>query len=274
MAKAFANWLGRYYEVINGPEIIDKYVGVGPKTMRGIWKRLKENAPSIWIIDEADALLARRGGSEQNEYKANYVAQFNVLVDGLEDSSDIMVILITNRQDLIDSAVIGPGRIDVTIEIPRPSKEGARHILQIHFKGRALSGPGNLDDIEKKLIENIVNDLWSVKNHCKLFYIRRGGKSEPVFFKHLVSGALLKNIVNRAALVFIKRAEAEGIRPEDSGYGIMEADLEGVVEDLVMREAKKIPTQHRALDQWLLTNGYSSGDTFRSGRIKVEELDQ
>jgi len=273
LAKALANWLGRYYEVISGPDIIDKYVGVGPRTMRGIWKRLKENAPSIWIIDEADALLTRRGGSEQDTYKANYVTQFNALVDGVEDSSEIMVILITNRQDLIDSAVIGPGRIDVPIEIPRPDKDGARHILQIHFKDRAIAEPGNPREAVNNFVESIVSDLWSVKSSHKLFTIRRGSKREPFYFKHLVSGALLKNIINKSALRCLKRMDAEGIQLNDPAYGITKADLDGVVEDIVMREAKKIPTQHQALNQWLLTNGYSSGDTFRSGEIKVEEMD-
>jgi SpoVK/Ycf46/Vps4 family AAA+-type ATPase len=258
---ALANHLGYHCEIINGSEITSRYVGDTPERLRESFNEALKNKPAFWVIDEAEALMPVRGGSITREYTIDYISQINTLLDGLEDTKGVYAVFLTNRKDIIDPAVIRPGRFDRQIFIPRPSAARAPKILNIYFRRHPV---GEKDGDEQEVIgrwtKKIVDELYYVGKRTHLFDAYYGDEVKKFYFRDFTSGAFLKHIVDELVLRALKRMKNEGIEPGDKHFGIRDVDLEGIVDEAVF---KSVPMDKMSLLEWLKVNGYRRPDDVR-----------
>ena len=174
IAKALAKMTESNFISIKGPELLSKWVGESEKGVREIFRKARQAAPCIIFLDELDALVPRRGsGSSDSHVTENIVSQILTEIDGLEELHNVLIIGATNRLDIVDEALLRPGRFDRIIEVGNPDSKSRKHIFEIHTKKKPLE---NNVDI-KKLVE--ITDGFS--------------------------GAEIAAITNRAALVALKR---------------------------------------------------------------------
>ena len=174
IAKALAKMTESNFISIKGPELLSKWVGESEKGVREIFRKARQAAPCIIFLDEVDALVPRRGsGSSDSHVTENIVSQILTEIDGLEELHNVLIIGATNRLDIVDEALLRPGRFDRIIEVGNPDSKGRTHIFEIHTKKKPLENNVNI----KKLVE--MTDGFS--------------------------GAEIAAIANRAALVALKR---------------------------------------------------------------------
>ena len=174
IAKALAKMTESNFISIKGPELLSKWVGESEKGVREIFRKARQVAPCIIFLDEVDSLVPRRGsGNSDSHVTENIVSQILTEIDGLEELHNVLIIGATNRLDIVDEALLRPGRFDRIIEVGNPDSKGRKHIFEIHTKKKPLEG--NVDI--KKLVE--ITDGFS--------------------------GAEIASITNRAALVALKR---------------------------------------------------------------------
>jgi transitional endoplasmic reticulum ATPase len=146
IAKAVATTSESNFISVKGPELLSKWVGESEKGVREIFRKARQAAPCVVFFDELDAIAPRRGGSEGDSHVTERViSQMLTEMDGLEDLKGVVVIGATNRPDIIDEALLRPGRFDRILEVPRPSSEGRKQILQIHTKKKPLDKSVDLD---------------------------------------------------------------------------------------------------------------------------------
>jgi transitional endoplasmic reticulum ATPase len=174
IAKALAKMTESNFISIKGPELLSKWVGESEKGVREIFRKARQAAPCIIFLDEIDSLVPRRSsGNSDSHVTENIVSQILTEIDGLEELHNVLIIGATNRLDIVDEALLRPGRFDRIIEVGNPDSKGRKHIFEIHTKKKPLEG--NVDI--KKLVE--ITDGFS--------------------------GAEIASITNRAALVALKR---------------------------------------------------------------------
>ncbi|MDB4850241.1 CDC48 family AAA ATPase [Nitrosopumilus sp.] len=174
IAKALAKMTESNFISIKGPELLSKWVGESEKGVREIFRKARQAAPCIIFLDEVDSLVPRRGnGNSDSHVTENIVSQILTEIDGLEELHNVLIIGATNRLDIVDEALLRPGRFDRIVEVGNPDPNGRNHILQIHTKKKPLGTDVNI----KKLVE--LTDGFS--------------------------GAEIAAITNRAALVALKR---------------------------------------------------------------------
>ncbi|MEM5829065.1 MAG: AAA family ATPase, partial [Candidatus Aenigmatarchaeota archaeon] len=149
LAKAVATESEANFILVSGPEIMSKWVGESEKKLREIFHKAKQVAPAIICFDEIDAIASIRGRSV-NEVTERIVSQLLTLMSGVEELKDVFVIATTNRPDIIDPALLRPGRFDKQILIPVPDKEGRKEILKVHTRNMPLASDVNLDEIAEK----------------------------------------------------------------------------------------------------------------------------
>jgi transitional endoplasmic reticulum ATPase len=150
IAKAVAATSEANFISIKGPELISKWVGESEKGVREVFRKARQAAPCVIFFDELDAVAPRRGGSEGDAHVTErLLSQMLTELNGLEDLKGVVVIGATNRPDIIDEALLRPGRFDRILEVPAPDKEARKHIFQIHTKKKPLESDVNLD----KLVE-------------------------------------------------------------------------------------------------------------------------
>jgi transitional endoplasmic reticulum ATPase len=150
IAKAVASTSEANFISIKGPELISKWVGESEKGVREIFRKARQAAPCVVFFDELDAIAPRRGGSEGDSHVTERViSQMLTEIDGLEDLKGVVVIGATNRPDIIDEALLRPGRFDRILEVPIPDKGSRKQILQIHAKRKPLGSDVSLE----KLVE-------------------------------------------------------------------------------------------------------------------------
>jgi transitional endoplasmic reticulum ATPase len=174
IAKALAKMTESNFISIKGPELLSKWVGESEKGVREIFRKARQAAPCIIFLDEVDALVPRRGsGNSDSHVTENIVSQILTEIDGLEELHNVLIIGATNRLDIVDEALLRPGRFDRIIKVGNPDSKGRKHIFEIHTKKKPLESHVDI----KKLVE--VTDGFS--------------------------GAEIAAITNRAALVALKR---------------------------------------------------------------------
>ena len=261
IAKAVANALaegaagGRgVFLSVKGPELLNKFVGESERLIRMIFKRARERAaegkPVIVFIDEMDSLLRTRGSGVSSDVETTIVPQFLAELDGVETLDNVMVIGASNRIDMIDPAVLRPGRLDVKIRVERPKTAQAAQIIR-HYLTDDLPLVPELD--AKALIGVLVNDIYANDEHRHLCDVRdEHGQWHPVYLADVVSGAVLKNIVDRAKTHAVKISIEDG-RPAAIGVDL----LAKAVDEEFME------TQDAVLDadpeQWSRINGLDAG---------------
>ena len=242
IAKAVANSLARriedrtgktttaYFLNVKGPELLNKYVGETESKLREVFKKARDKAsqdvPVVVFFDEMDSLFRMRGSGISSDMEATVVAQFLSEIDGVEALENVIVIGASNRQDLIDPAVLRPGRLDLKVKVSRPDRDSARQILQkyltsdlpLHESAIAKYGDDR-DAACLQMIDEVIDNMYSTGDENKFLEVTYAkGEREIFYFKDFASGAMLENVVARAKRKAVKRFLANGehgIRADD-----------------------------------------------------------
>ncbi len=242
IAKAVANSLARkieertgesttaYFLNVKGPELLNKYVGETESKLREVFKKARDkaagaNCPVVIFFDEMDSLFRMRGSGVSSDMEATVVAQFLSEIDGVESLENVIVIGASNRQDLIDPAVLRPGRLDLKVKVHRPDEDAAREIFAKYLTDRlpidagALETYGSGAEACRNLIADLIKKMYSTGDDNKFLEVTYAkGEREIFYFKDFSSGAMIENIVARAKRKAVKRAiagKAEGITADD-----------------------------------------------------------
>jgi proteasome regulatory subunit len=174
LARAVARSTKATFIKLSGPELVHKYLGEGARLVREMFLMAREKTPSILFIDEIDAVGGIRTGSTDGSEEVNRtMMQFLAEMDGFEDRGDVKVIAATNRIDLLDPALLRPGRFDKKIEIPLPEKEGRRSIFAIHTRNMALEQDVDLDELATITEGASGADIHAIVTEAGMFAIRR-----------------------------------------------------------------------------------------------------
>jgi cell division protease FtsH len=174
LARAVAGEAGVPFYSISGSEFIQMFVGVGASRVRDLFRTAKENAPCLIFIDEIDAVGRMRGagvggGSDEREQTLNQILSE---MDGFQPNESIIVIAATNRPDVLDSALLRPGRFDRHVTIDRPTWQGRMEILKVHTRNKPLADDVNLEEIARKMIGMTGADLRNLANEAALIATR------------------------------------------------------------------------------------------------------
>jgi proteasome-associated ATPase len=234
IAKKLADSTGKdvrsFFLHVKGPELLNKYVGESERQIREVFKKAKEKAeegmPVIVFFDEMDALFRTRGTGISSDMESTIVPQFLSEIDGVERLRNVIVIGASNRQDLIDPAILRPGRLDVKIRIDRPSQKAAKEIFSKYLKpdlpydAEELNREGgDRSKLIERLIYQTVERMYSQSEENRFLEVTyANGEKELFYYKDFVSGALIEGVVARAKKYAIKRVIAtrqKGIRGED-----------------------------------------------------------
>ncbi len=175
MAKAVAGEAGVPFFSISGSEFVEMFVGVGASRVRDLFEQAKQNAPCIVFIDEIDAVGRQRGaglggGNDEREQTLN---QLLTEMDGFESNTGIIIIAATNRPDVLDSALMRPGRFDRQVVVDSPDYEGRRQILDVHARGKSLSPDVDLEKIARRTPGFTGADLANLLNEAAILAARR-----------------------------------------------------------------------------------------------------
>lgn len=172
LAKAVANETNAHFIVINGPEIMSKYVGGSEEQLRELFEEAEENSPSIIFIDELDAIAPKRA-EVTGDVERRTVAQLLTLMDGLKSRGEVVVIGATNRPDAIDEALRRPGRFDREIEIGVPDKDERKEILEVHTRNMPLDDDVDLNDLTEVTHGFVGADLEALCKEAAMRVLRR-----------------------------------------------------------------------------------------------------
>jgi transitional endoplasmic reticulum ATPase len=183
IAKALAKMTESNFISIKGPELLSKWVGESEKGVREIFRKARQAAPCIIFLDEVDALVPRRGsGGSESHVTENVVSQILTEIDGLEELHNVLIIGATNRLDIVDEALLRPGRFDRIIKVPNPDQKGREHIFEIHTKNKPLATDVKISEIVKITANFSGAEIAAVTNRAAITALKRyvGGKSKNV----------------------------------------------------------------------------------------------
>jgi proteasome-associated ATPase len=245
-AERHAAAAGRAYFIsIKGPELLNKWVGETELSIRRLFQQAKRRAspatPVVMFFDEIEALFRQRGSRVSADMESTVVPQFLAEIDGVEELRDVILIGATNRQDLLDPAILRPGRLDAKIKIDRPRRDGARAILRKYLPpampiaASELAAAGSPDAAAESLIRRTADLLYAEASALHVTGRQVEGRSKILPFSQFVSGAMLESVVNRAKKRALKREIAGGeggVRWDDLAGGLRE-ELEQNKDQLV-----------------------------------------
>ena len=182
IAKAVAKMTESNFISIKGPELLSKWVGESEKGVREIFRKARLAAPCIIFLDEVDALVPRRGGSSDSHVTGNVVSQILTEIDGLEELHNVLIIGATNRLDIVDPAILRPGRFDRIIEVPLPDAKGRSNIFKIHTKKKPLAKDVDLEKIVERTDGFSGAEIAAIANRAGITALKRyvNGKSSSV----------------------------------------------------------------------------------------------
>lgn len=273
IAKAVANSLAKkvaevsgtahqraYFLNIKGPELLNKYVGETERQIRLVFQRAREKAeegmPVIVFFDEMDSLFRTRGTGISSDMESTIVPQLLAEIDGVETLRNVIVIGASNREDLIDPAILRPGRLDVKIKVERPDAPAAEQIFSRYFTDELPIDEGELKKYGKGdrnkaiqlMIEKTVEVMYDTGDDNRFIEVTyQNGDKEVMYFKDFSSGAMIENIVRKAKKYAVKRQIA------DKGRGITLDHLIQAVRD-EFRENEDLPNSTNP-DDWARISG-------------------
>ena len=272
IAKAVANSLAKkvaevtgqpsgrsYFLNIKGPELLNKYVGETERQIRLIFQRAKEKSnegvPVIVFFDEMDSIFRTRGSGVSSDVENTIVPQLLSEIDGVEQLKNVIVIGASNREDMIDPAILRPGRLDVKIKIERPDASAARDIFSKYLlvslplaEDVVASAGGDREAALSRIIDEGVKRMYSDADENRFLEVTyANGDKEVLYFKDFNSGAMIENIVSRAKKMAIKRFLGTGEK------GIKAADLFAAVTD-EFKENEDLPNTTNP-DDWARISG-------------------
>jgi proteasome-associated ATPase len=264
LAKEVAQKTGRsdahsYFLNVKGPELLNKYVGETERQIRLIFQRAKEKSdegfPVIVFFDEMDSIFRTRGSGISSDVENTIVPQLLSEIDGVETLKNVIVIGASNREDMIDPAILRPGRLDVKIKIERPDAEQARSIMTkylnprvpIHADETQPSG-GDTSKAVARMIDRTIERMYSEDLEYRFLEVTyQSGDKEILYFKDFNSGAMIENIVARAKKEAIKRFLKSGEK------GIKSDDLVTAIRD-EFKENEDLPNTTNP-DDWARISG-------------------
>ncbi|MFM9172848.1 MAG: proteasome ATPase [Acidimicrobiaceae bacterium] len=237
IAKAVANSLAKkvslanggekaksYFINIKGPELLNKYVGETERQIRLVFQRAREKSEEGWPVivffDEMDSMFRTRGTGISSDMESTIVPQLLAEIDGVEGLRNVIVIGATNREDLIDPAILRPGRLDVKIRIERPDEKAARQIFaryltnELPISSTTIEQYGGSTDVAiSEMIDATVSEMYRQDDENRFLEVTyQNGDRDVMYFKDFSSGAMIENIVRRAKKLAIKRLIAGGER--------------------------------------------------------------
>jgi proteasome-associated ATPase len=244
IAKAVANSLAKkvsevtgdktarsYFLNIKGPELLNKYVGETERQIRLVFQRAREKSEEGWPVivffDEMDSLFRTRGSGISSDIESTIVPQLLAEIDGVETLKNVIVVGASNREDLIDPAILRPGRLDVKIKIERPDMDAACQIFARYLHAQLpldeeevqRLGGGDREKAVGLMIERTVEEMYRDDPENRFLEVTyQNGDKEVLYFKDFSSGAMIENIVRRAKKLAIKRhiaGDGKGIRTDD-----------------------------------------------------------
>jgi len=271
IAKAVANSLAKrvaertgnssqrsYFLNIKGPELLNKYVGETERQIRLIFQRAREKSeegvPVIVFFDEMDSLFRTRGTGISSDIESTIVPQLLAEIDGVESLRNVIVIGASNREDLIDPAILRPGRLDVKIKIERPDPDSARKIFACYLTAslpiaqHEVASAGSPAGAVRAMVDAAVDRMYAVDDDNRFLEVTyQNGDKEILFFKDFSSGAMIENIVRRSKKLSIKRQIDGGAK------GICTADLLASVRQ-EFKEHEDLPNTTNP-DDWAKISG-------------------
>ena len=254
IAKAVANSLAKkvsertgeegrsFFLNIKGPELLNKYVGETERHIRLVFQRARDKAtdgmPVIVFFDEMDSLFRTRGSGVSSDVENTIVPQLLSEIDGVEGLDNVIIIGASNREDMIDPAILRPGRLDVKIKIERPDAEGAREIFSKYLTPTLPLHPEDLAEFDhdpqmcvQAMIDRTVGRMYEESEENQFLEVTyAGGDKEVLYFKDFNSGAMIQNIVDRAKKMAIKDFLETGVRGLRIGH-LMQACLDEFAEN-------------------------------------------
>ena len=182
IAKALAKMTESNFISIKGPELLSKWVGESEKGVREMFRKARQAAPCIIFLDEVDALVPRRGGGSDSHVTENVVSQILTEIDGLEELNNVLIIGATNRLDIVDEALLRPGRFDRIIKVPNPDIDGRKHIFEIHTKNKPLANDVKISEIVRLTDDFSGAEIAAVANRAAITALKRyvDGKSKNI----------------------------------------------------------------------------------------------
>ncbi|MGK2929731.1 MAG: proteasome ATPase [Acidimicrobiales bacterium] len=225
VAESTGNEARSFFLNIKGPELLNKYVGETERQIRLVFQRAREKSEEGWPVivffDEMDSMFRTRGSGISSDMESTIVPQLLAEIDGVESLKNVIVIGASNREDLIDPAILRPGRLDVKIKIERPNEASATQIFSryltsdVPIDGDEIRDLGG-GDVHKAIIamtERTVEEMYSTDDRNRFLEVTyQNGDKEIMFFKDFSSGAMIENIVRRSKKLAIKRLLAGGTR--------------------------------------------------------------
>jgi len=185
LAKAVAKESEANFILVKGPEMLSKWVGESEKAVREVFKKARQTAPTIIFFDEIDAIAPRRGmSSEDGHVTERVVNQLLTEMDGLQDLSDILIIGATNRPDILDTALLRPGRFDRIILVPVPDIKTRKEIFKVHTKGMPLDKDVDVSQLVEKTEGYVGADVESICREAAIFALREDMKAKTIKMKH------------------------------------------------------------------------------------------
>jgi len=262
IAKAVANSLARkvasatgdekgrsYFINIKGPELLNKYVGETERQIRMVFQRAREKSEEGWPVivffDEMDSMFRTRGTGVSSDMESTIVPQLLAEIDGVEGLRNVIVIGATNREDLIDPAILRPGRLDVKIKIERPNAVAATQIFSRYLTDEIPIAAA--EDVPQ-MIEATVAEMYTEDEANRFLEVTyANGDKEILYFKDFASGAMIENIVRRAKKLAIKRVIGGGVK------GVSTADLVASIKQ-EYKEHEDLPNTTNP-DDWAKISG-------------------
>jgi proteasome-associated ATPase len=254
IAKAVANSLAKkvsertgeegrsFFLNIKGPELLNKYVGETERHIRLVFQRARDKAsdgmPVIVFFDEMDSLFRTRGSGVSSDVENTIVPQLLSEIDGVEGLDNVIIIGASNREDMIDPAILRPGRLDVKIKIERPDAEAAREIFSKYLTPTLPLHPEDLAEFDhdsqmcvQAMIDRTVGRMYEESEENQFLEVTyAGGDKEVLYFKDFNSGAMIQNIVDRAKKMAIKDFLETGVRGLRIGH-LLQACLDEFAEN-------------------------------------------
>jgi proteasome-associated ATPase len=271
IAKAVANSLAQrvaertgrddvksFFLNVKGPELLNKYVGETERQIRVIFQRAREKAaegfPVIVFFDEMESLFRTRGSGVSSDVETTIVPQLLAEIDGVESLKDVVVIGASNREDMIDPAILRPGRLDVKIKVDRPDAAAAREIFKIYLherlplSEREVAEAGSAGGAVETMIDRTVEKMYAADSDNEFLEVTyANGEKEVLYFKDFNSGAMVESVVSRAKKLAIKRLIETGTR------GLTTDDLLVAIRE-EFRENEDLPNTTNP-DDWARISG-------------------
>lgn len=252
-----------YFLNIKGPQLLDKYVGETERQIREIFSRARDRAsqgiPVIIFFDEMEALFRTRGSGISSDVETTIVSQLLAEIDGVEQLDNVIVIGASNREDMIDPALLRPGRLDVKILIDRPDYAGSLEILSkyltadLPFSAAEIAAHGTADQAARALRAQLADELFARTDELRYVELTyNSGQRETLYISDFVSGAMLAGIVDRVKKLAIKTFLQSGER------GISRANISAAVR-AEARENSQLD-QISDPEEWAKVNGRTRGE--------------